>query len=313
MEITLNCIFLGNYYAFSVKACSNSVIGDKVHVNYDDLSVKGLKYLICDKKDYDYKDHGKFHIIVHVPAATGPFQRGVPQVRDKTMKNINARQFYSKWISKIEFVKDLPYPPIANGPNIDVGIGRTSVALRVLCEYFTSGGNYDYGEFVKICKILKSQLVWHLKDSTAKIDFAVLEGIVPSWPQLVTPLKIKPNIRDKEGTNYYHDAMGQRADRFSLILKYKKIEKLKNDEIDDCIERCTKFCANEDQCRNKWNTLKSEYENLERLLNGNLEGFLTHTQTIHDETFHENSWMSSDWQNCRFGLLEETGIESTDA
>ncbi|CAB4474228.1 unnamed protein product [Rhizophagus irregularis] len=90
--------------------------------------------------------------------------------------------------------------------DIDVGIGQTSVALRVLYEYFTSGGNYDYGEF----------------DSTAKIDFAVLEGIVPSWPQLVTPLEIKPNIRDKEGTNYYHDAMGQLADRFSLILKFKK-------------------------------------------------------------------------------------------
>ncbi|PKY20351.1 hypothetical protein RhiirB3_524237 [Rhizophagus irregularis] len=90
--------------------------------------------------------------------------------------------------------------------DIDVGIGQTSVALQVLYEYFTSGGNYDYGEF----------------DSTAKIDFAVLEGIVPSWPQLVTPLEIKPNIRDKEGTNYYHDAMGQLADRFSLILKFKK-------------------------------------------------------------------------------------------
>lgn len=65
----------------------------------------------------------------------------------------------------------------------------------------------------------------YFKDSTAKIDFAVLEGIVPSWPQLVTPLEIKPNIRDKEGTNYHHDAMGQLADRFSLILKFKKIEK----------------------------------------------------------------------------------------
>ncbi|CAB4418095.1 unnamed protein product [Rhizophagus irregularis] len=31
--------------------------------------------------------------------------------------------------------------------DIDVGIGQTSVALRVLYEYFTSGGNYDYGEF----------------------------------------------------------------------------------------------------------------------------------------------------------------------
>ncbi|CAB4390049.1 unnamed protein product [Rhizophagus irregularis] len=82
---------------------------------------------------------------------------------------------------------------------------------------------------------------------------------------------------------------------------------LKNDEIDDCIERPQNFAPTKDQCRNKWNTLKSEYENLERLLNGNLEGFPTHTSTVHDETFHENSWMSSGWQNCRFGLPEETG------
>ncbi|GBC49412.2 hypothetical protein GLOIN_2v1773108 [Rhizophagus irregularis DAOM 181602=DAOM 197198] len=105
--------------------------------------------------------------------------------------------------------------------DIDVGIGQTSVALRVLYEYFTSGGNYDYGEFVKMCKNFEITIKL-FKDSTAKIDFAVLEGIVPSWPQLVTPLEIKPNIRDKEGTNYYHDAMGQLADRFSLILKFKK-------------------------------------------------------------------------------------------
>ena len=41
------------------------------------------------------------------------------------------------------------------------------------------------------------------------------------------------------------------------------------------------------QCRTKWNSLKSGYENLKRLLNGNLEGYPTHTPTLHDERFHE--------------------------
>ncbi|GBC46940.2 hypothetical protein GLOIN_2v1815051 [Rhizophagus irregularis DAOM 181602=DAOM 197198] len=39
--------------------------------------------------------------------------------------------------------------------------------------------------------------------------------------------------------------------------------------------------------RTKWNSLKSGYENLKRLLNGNPEGFPTHTPTLHDEHFHE--------------------------
>ncbi|GBB94180.1 hypothetical protein RclHR1_23000001, partial [Rhizophagus clarus] len=38
---------------------------------------------------------------------------------------------------------------------------------------------------------------------------------------------------------------------------------------------------------NKWNALKSGYENLKRLLSGNLEGFPTHTPTLHDERFHD--------------------------
>ncbi|CAB5213791.1 unnamed protein product [Rhizophagus irregularis] len=68
MEIALNCIFLGNCYAFSVKVCYINVIGDKAHVNSQLMT-------------QDYKDHGKIHIIVHVPAATAavPFQQGVPQ------------------------------------------------------------------------------------------------------------------------------------------------------------------------------------------------------------------------------------------
>lgn len=40
------------------------------------------------------------------------------------------------------------------------------------------------------------------------------------------------------------------------------------------------------QCRNKWNSLKSGYENLARLMNGNPDGFPTRTPSIHDETFH---------------------------
>ncbi|PKY41203.1 hypothetical protein RhiirA4_539416 [Rhizophagus irregularis] len=164
MEIALNCIFLGNCYAFSVKVCYINVIGDKAHVNSQLMTQRSLKVLLRNKlegvelvnaykfNDYfqelkDYKDHGKIHIIVHVPAAAaaGPFQRGVPQDFE------------------IEFVKDLPYPPIGNGPDIDVGIGQTSVALRVLYEYFTSGGNYDYGEFVKMCKNFEITISMALK------------------------------------------------------------------------------------------------------------------------------------------------------
>jgi len=47
------------------------------------------------------------------------------------------------------------------------------------------------------------------------------------------------------------------------------------------------FAPSKRQCRNKWNSLKSGYENLKRLLDGNPEGFPTHIPTIHDEYFHE--------------------------
>ncbi len=47
------------------------------------------------------------------------------------------------------------------------------------------------------------------------------------------------------------------------------------------------FALTRNQCRNKWNALKSGYENLKRLLNNNPEGFLTRTLTLHDERFHE--------------------------
>ncbi|CAB4374191.1 unnamed protein product [Rhizophagus irregularis] len=41
------------------------------------------------------------------------------------------------------------------------------------------------------------------------------------------------------------------------------------------------------QCREKWNALKSGYENLERLINRNPEGYPTCTPTLHDERFHQ--------------------------
>lgn len=47
------------------------------------------------------------------------------------------------------------------------------------------------------------------------------------------------------------------------------------------------FAPSKRQCKNKWNSLKSGYENLKRLLDGNPEGFPTHTPTRHDERFHE--------------------------
>ncbi|CAB4385992.1 unnamed protein product [Rhizophagus irregularis] len=41
------------------------------------------------------------------------------------------------------------------------------------------------------------------------------------------------------------------------------------------------------QCREKWNALKLGYENLERLINRNPEGYPTRTPTLHDERFHQ--------------------------
>ncbi|CAB4382368.1 unnamed protein product [Rhizophagus irregularis] len=41
------------------------------------------------------------------------------------------------------------------------------------------------------------------------------------------------------------------------------------------------------QCREKWNALKSGYENLERLINRNPEGYPTRTPTLHDERLHQ--------------------------
>jgi hypothetical protein len=47
------------------------------------------------------------------------------------------------------------------------------------------------------------------------------------------------------------------------------------------------FVVTDRQCRNKWNSLKSGYENLERLINGNPNEYNTRTPTLHDERFHD--------------------------
>src|SRR2546429_1933302 len=41
------------------------------------------------------------------------------------------------------------------------------------------------------------------------------------------------------------------------------------------------------QCRNKWNSLKSGYENLACLIAGNPHRYPTQTPTMHDETFYD--------------------------
>lgn len=41
------------------------------------------------------------------------------------------------------------------------------------------------------------------------------------------------------------------------------------------------------QCRNKWNALKSGYENLQRLIRRNPEEYPTRTPTMHDERFYQ--------------------------
>ncbi|TLY03942.1 MAG: myb/SANT-like DNA-binding domain-containing protein [Thaumarchaeota archaeon] len=47
------------------------------------------------------------------------------------------------------------------------------------------------------------------------------------------------------------------------------------------------FAPNRRQCKNKWNALKSGYENLKRLINENPDGYPTRTPSLHDERFHE--------------------------
>ncbi|EXX66060.1 hypothetical protein RirG_127450 [Rhizophagus irregularis DAOM 197198w] len=70
------------------------------------------------------------------------------------------------------------------------------------------------------------------------------------------------------------------------------------------------------QCREKWNVLKSGYENLERLINRNPEGYPTRTPTLHDERFHQE--LSDEfWRSGPPGeigwIVGHTSIESTGA
>ena len=47
------------------------------------------------------------------------------------------------------------------------------------------------------------------------------------------------------------------------------------------------FVLTLEQCRNKWNALKSGYENLARLIAGNPHKYPTQTPTMHDKTFYD--------------------------
>ena len=53
------------------------------------------------------------------------------------------------------------------------------------------------------------------------------------------------------------------------------------------IARAHNFAPTLEQCRNKWNALKSGYENLARLIAGNHHRYPTQTPTMHDETFYD--------------------------
>jgi hypothetical protein len=53
------------------------------------------------------------------------------------------------------------------------------------------------------------------------------------------------------------------------------------------IARAHNFAPTLEQCRNKWNALKSGYENLARLIAGNPHRYPTRTPTMHDETFYD--------------------------
>ncbi|GET60116.1 hypothetical protein GLOIN_2v1789989 [Rhizophagus irregularis DAOM 181602=DAOM 197198] len=65
------------------------------------------------------------------------------------------------------------------------------------------------------------------------------------------------------------------------------------------------------QCREKWNALKSGYENLERLINRNPEGYPTRTPTLHDERFHQE--LSDEFWRVERWIVGHTSIESAGA
>lgn len=53
----------------------------------------------------------------------------------------------------------------------------------------------------------------------------------------------------------------------------------------DVIAQHPGFVPTVEQCRRKWNSLKSGYENLSRLMEGNINRYPTRTPSMHDETF----------------------------
>ncbi|RGB22401.1 hypothetical protein C1646_776143 [Rhizophagus diaphanus] len=79
------------------------------------------------------------------------------------------------------------------------------------------------------------------------------------------------------------------------------------------------FAPTKKQCRNKWNSLKSGFENLKRILNGNPERFPTHMPTLHDEHFHEELsdefWLAKQFalQGGTWWTVDDMNIESTGA
>lgn len=66
------------------------------------------------------------------------------------------------------------------------------------------------------------------------------------------------------------------------------------------------FAPTETQCRTKWNSLKSGYMNMKRVINGNPDGFPVHTPTLHDEQFHEEL-------SDEFWLIERNYLLSIDS
>jgi len=68
------------------------------------------------------------------------------------------------------------------------------------------------------------------------------------------------------------------------------------------------FAPTSKQCRSKWNSLKSGYENLERLMNGNPQRFPTRAPTMHDEHFHEE--MSDELWTVERNYLTDSFINS---
>ena len=68
------------------------------------------------------------------------------------------------------------------------------------------------------------------------------------------------------------------------------------------------FAPTRRQCRNKWNALKSGYENLKRLLNGNPDGFPTHTLTYMMNGFTKLYQMNSGSSNVIIYYLMESFI-----